>query len=77
MGPFRRVPLIRVDLSTFSTGSLPGDREYITLFNTGQPVEQGPFNTGQPVHLQYRVPSRRSGIYNTFNTGQPVEQGPF
>ena len=44
----------------------------------GQPVPlQGPLNMGQPVPLQNRVPSRRSGIYNTFNTGQPVEQGPF
>ena len=73
-------PLIWVNLSPFSTGSLSGDREYHT-FNPGQPVEQDTgerdFNMGQPVHLQYRVPSRRSGIYNTFTTGQPVEQGPF
>ena len=47
-------PLIWVNLSPFSTGSLPGDREYHT-FNPGQPVVQGTgerdFNMGQPVNL--------------------------
>ena len=62
-GPFRRSGEYNMGQPFTLQNRVPsGDREYITFFNTGQPVEQGPFQHGSTCPILIQGPTPVTGV---------------